>query len=236
MNKSNLVRKKGEREIAIKLRKQGKTYSEILSVVPVAKSTLALWLQSVNLSKKQKQRITKERLAGSRRGGEAKRKQRIEKQELIIFKSKSEISRLSEREIFLMGVVLYWAEGAKEKEWKPGSPFAFSNMDPKIIQIMIIWLLKVCKIDKNMLIFNIFLHQTHKNRVEEVRKYWSKITGFPIEKFNAVYWKTNKLKTNRKNIGEKYHGVLKIKVKESSSLVRKLAGWSEGIFENIIRE
>jgi len=235
MDRVNLIKKREEREIVINLRKQGKTYSEILSVVPVAKSTLALWLQSVNLSKKQKQRITEERLAGSRRGGEAKRKQRIEKQESIILKSKSEISELSERELFLMGVVLYWAEGSKEKEYKPGSPFDFSNMDPKMIQIMIIWLLKVCKIDKNMLIFNIFLHQTHKNRAGEVKRYWSKITGFPVDKFSSVYWKRNKLKTSRKNTEEKYHGVLKIKVKESSSLVRKLAGWSDGIFEEVLK-
>lgn len=232
-----MIRKIEEKEISIKLRKQGKTYSQILSVVHVAKSTLAIWLGSVNLSKKQKQRITKERLAGSRRGGEAKRKQRVEKQESIILKSKSEISNISERELFLIGVILYWAEGAKEKEYRAGSPFEFSNMDPKMIQILIVWLLKACRINKNMLIFNIFLHQTHKDRIEEVRKYWSKVTGFPVDNFSTIYWKRNKLlKTNRKNIEEKYHGVLKIKVRRSSGLVRKIAGWSEGIFEKVVRK
>ena len=99
---------------------------------------------------------------------------------------------------------------------------------------MIYWLLNVCKINKNMLIFNIFLHKTHKHRANEVRRYWSKITDFPVESFNAIYWKKNLLKTKRKNTEEKYHGVLKIKVRKSSSLVRKIAGWSEGIFENIL--
>ena len=65
MNKTNLVRKREEKEKAINLRKEGKTYSEILSVVPVAKSTLSLWLHSTKLAKKQKQRITEKRLAGS---------------------------------------------------------------------------------------------------------------------------------------------------------------------------
>ena len=85
-----------------------------------------------------------------------------------------------------------------------------------------------------MIIFNIFLHQTHKNRLEEVKKYWAKVTNFPINNFETVYWKKNKLDTNRKNTGEKYYGVLKIKVKRSSDLVRKTAGWAEGIFEKII--
>jgi hypothetical protein len=129
---------------------------------------------------------------------------------------------------------MYWAEGAKEKEYRPGSPVEFSNMDPKMIQIFLIWLLKTCKIDKNMIVFNIFLHQTHKARLEEVRRYWSNITNFSINNFNTVYWKRNKLKIHRKNTGDRYYGVLKIKVRKSSGLVRKIAGWSEGIFEKII--
>jgi hypothetical protein len=231
-----MVIKEKEKETAINLRKQGKTYSEILSVVPVAKSTLAIWLQSINLSKKQKQRITKEKLASSQRGGDAKRKQRIEKQNSLVLKAKSEIKNISDRELFLIGTIMYWAEGAKEKEYYPGSQLQFSNMDPKMIQVFLVWLIKVCKIDKNMIIFNIFLHQTHRDRIEEIRAFWSKITGFPIDSLSTVYWKRNKLKTNRKNTGEKYYGVLKIKVRKSSDLVRKIAGWSEGIFEKVIEK
>lgn len=231
-----MIEKREEKEKAINLRKQGKTYSEILSVVPVAKSTLAIWLQSVSLGKKQKQVYTLTRRLASLRGGEAKKKQRITKQNEIFLKSKTEIESISQKELFLIGIILYWAEGAKEKEYRPGSQFEFSNMDPKMIQLMIVWLLKMCKINKNMIIFNIFLHQSHKDRVEEVRGFWSKITGFPINSFSAVYWKRNKLTTNRKNTNEKYHGVLKIKVRTSSSLVRKIACWSEGIFEKVVKK
>lgn len=228
-----MIRKINEKEKAISLRKKGKTYSEILAVIPVAKSTLSIWLNSVGLSKKQKQRITKKRLEMSKRGGEARRKQRIKRQNDIFLDASNDISNISERELFLIGIILYWAEGTKEKEYHPGSPFQFSNMDPRIIGIMIIWLLKVCKIDRNMLIFNIFLHQSHRDKLEEVRAYWSKITGFPKNSFSTIYWKNNIIKTNRRNIGENYYGVLKIKVRESSSLVRKVSGWSETIFKKI---
>lgn len=46
------------KEKAVALRKEGKVYSEILKEVPVAKSTLSLWLRDVGLAKAQKQRIT----------------------------------------------------------------------------------------------------------------------------------------------------------------------------------
>jgi len=231
-----MITKTLEKQKAIALRRKGKTYKEILSLIPVAKSTLSIWLQSVDLSKKQKHRISEERLAGAKKGGSVKKKQRIDRQNKIFKESNSDIFSISENELFIIGVILYWAEGSKEKEYKPGSLFQFSNMDPRIIRIILIWILKVCKIERNMLIFNIFLHESHKDKVLEVREYWSKITGFPMSSFNTIYWKRNILKTNRRNIEKKYYGVLKIKVRESSSLVRQIAGWSEGIYERIIKK
>jgi hypothetical protein len=231
-----MIRKTQEKEKAIELRKQGKTYSDILRAISVAKSTLAIWLKDAKLSIPENQKFTEAKRLASLRGGQAKKKQRIERQNKILFNAKSEISDISRNELFLIGVMLYWAEGAKEKEYKPGSICEFSNMDPKMIQVFLIWLKKVCKINKNMIIFNIFLHQTHKNRVEEVKRHWSRVTGFPLNNFSTIYWKKNKLKTNRKNTGEKYYGVLKIKVRRSSSLVRKIAGWSDGIFEKVVNK
>lgn len=64
---------------AILLRKKGFSYSEILQQVPVAKSTLSLWLRSVHLAKKQKQQLTQKKLLAIQKGWEARKKQRIEK-------------------------------------------------------------------------------------------------------------------------------------------------------------
>ena len=229
-----MIKKTWEKENAIKLRKQGKTYTDILRAIPVARSTLALWLKEVKLSKPERQRFTEAKRLASLRGGQVKRQQRIEKQSKIFLEARSNIKSLASYELFLIGIVLYWAEGTKEKEYYPGSQLQFSNMDPKIIRVFLAWLKKVCKISKNMIIFNIFLHQTHRNRVEQVREYWANQTGFPVTSFAIVYWKNNKLKTNRRNVEESYHGVLKIKVRRSSDLVRKVAGWSEGIFEKVV--
>ncbi len=231
-----MVIKEKEKELVIKLRKQGKTYSEILSVVPVAKSTLAIWLQSVSLGKKQKQIYTLAKKLASLRGGEAKKKLRIEKQNRLFLEAKSSIKTLSKYEFFLIGICLYWAEGTKEKEYHPGSGVAFSNMDSKMIILFLKWLDKICKIPKDMIGFEIMVHESHQERSDEVRRFWSKTTGFPIASFSQVYLKKTKIKkTNRKNVGEKYNGVLKIKVKKSSDLVRKIASWSEAIFEEVLK-
>ncbi len=229
-----MIKKTWEKEKAIDLRKEGKTYSEILEVVPVAKSTLSIWLREVGMAKAQKQRFTKIKRLASLRGGQAKKKQRIERQNKIFLESRSKIKSISEYELFLIGICLYWAEGTKEKEYHPGSQTALSNMDPKIIITFLKWLEKICKIPKNMIGFEMTLHKTHRKRLNEVKRFWSKTTGFPIRNFSKVYFKRNRIKkTNRKNTEEKYYGVLKIKIRRSSDLVRRIKSWSDRIFEEV---
>ena len=47
-----MVEKKKEKAKAIRLRRKGKSYNEILEKVPVAKSTLSRWLRDVSLAKR----------------------------------------------------------------------------------------------------------------------------------------------------------------------------------------
>lgn len=87
-----------------------------------------------------------------------------------------------------------------------------------------------------MIGFEIMVHESHQERLIEVRQFWSHVTGFPMESFSHVYFKRSKIqKTNRRNTGEKYYGVLKIHVKKSSDLVRKIACWSGAIFGKVLK-
>jgi hypothetical protein len=132
-----MIKKIKEKQNAIALRKAGKTYTDILRVIPVAKSTLAIWLKEAKLSVPEKQKFTEAKRLASLRGGQAKKKQRVEKQNSILSKAKSEIISISERELFIIGVVLYWAEGSKEKEYQPGSQLRFANSDPYMIKLFL---------------------------------------------------------------------------------------------------
>ena len=109
------------RERAIKLRRKGLSYLEICKHVPVSKSTLSIWLRSVELTNEQKQRLTEVSRQAGIAGAEKRRQNRRGLQQRI-YKSASEaVGPVSPRELWLMGSVLYWAEGAKEKEYRPGS-------------------------------------------------------------------------------------------------------------------
>jgi len=216
-----------DKEKSIKLRKLGFSYSEILKEIPVAKSTLSLWLRSVGLSKKQKQRLTEKKFKSALRGAQKRREQKIIITNEIKNRAIKEVGKISKRELWLIGVALYWAEGHKEKS--KGSLVRLGNSDPKMIKIFLRWLYKICGIKRKDIIFRIYLHETSKERLEIVKEHWASTTGFSKECFQKITWKKNKINTNRKNIGKNYYGLLDVGVRKSINFNRKIQGWIEGI-------
>ncbi len=227
-----MVEKNQEKEKAINFRREGLSYSEILKKVPVAKSTLSLWLRNIGLAVKQKQRLTEKRLAAAKRGGIAKRNYRQAITEQIKSKARLDLKSISGRELWLIGIALYWAEGHKAKENNPSVRVRFTNSDPLMIKVYLKWLEKICKISLENIDFEIYIHETAN--IEKAKEYWPQVLNVPKEKFQKIRLKRNKIRTKRKNIGENYHGLLSIIVKRSTNLNREISGWIEGIVEKII--
>ncbi|MFA7152149.1 MAG: hypothetical protein WC113_04640 [Candidatus Paceibacterota bacterium] len=220
-----MIAKNKEKEKAVSFRKEGCSYNEILKIVPVAKSTLSLWLREVGLSNQQKQRLTEKKLAAARRGGEAKRNQRIFITEKIKSEAQTEILKISKRELWLIGIALYWAEGNKEKNYKSGK-LCFNNSDPKMVLLFRKWLVEICKIPTNELIYSLYIHE--KSDWRKAKNYWAETLSIDPEGFK-VYFKKHSIKTNRKNTGDSYKGLIRIVARRSTNLNRKISGWIEGI-------
>ncbi|OGZ92998.1 MAG: hypothetical protein A2528_01620 [Candidatus Staskawiczbacteria bacterium RIFOXYD2_FULL_37_9] len=68
--------------------------------------------------------------------------------------------------------------------------------------------------------------------MNQIIKYWSDCTGFSKNNFSHIYFKKNKINTKRKNVGENYFGLLRVCVKRSSTLQRKIEGWISGIYKH----
>lgn len=213
---------------AVKLRKEGYTYSYILNQIPVAKSTLSLWFHTVHLSKTQTQRLTEKKLAAIKRGGEAKRRQKLERKERIITAARSEIDHLSLRELWLIGTTLYWAEGSKEKSYR-GHLVAFSNSDPDMIRVFLRWLDLCLNISPDIVKFSIYIHENYKDQVKYHLDFWQKVVGIRYNIPQKVYFKRHNPSPKRKNVSQDYHGQLNVIVCGSFDLNRKIKGWTEGI-------
>lgn len=223
-----MIKKTSDKEKAVTLRKEGKTYNEILHEVPVAKSTLSLWLRDVGLAKKQAQLLTVKKHNAQKKGAMARKLQRVAKTTEIFTKSKSELGHLTTRDLFMLGLALYWAEGSKEKEVRPGSGVKFANSDAVMVHLFARWLYQFAGVSKEQLTLDLYLHKNHQYRLKTVKDFWEKQLGLPV---THVYYKRHNPTTNRQNSGEGYHGLVVLKARSSSNIVRRLAGLVRAIEE-----
>lgn len=161
------------------------------------------------------------------RGATKKREIRLKQLELIKEAVRKDFKKLDTHNLWLAGVMLYWAEGSKEKSHNIGQQTIFNNSDPKMIKLFVKWLKEIIGVSQEDLIFEIYIHKT--GDVKKALDWWSNVVSCEKEKFK-VYFKRHQIKrTNRKNTGENYHGSLRVKVRKSSLLNRKIAAWTNHI-------
>ena len=209
--------KKNRKKEARKLRKKGMSYSEIQKALALPKSTIASWVRRLKLTDEQKQRLDERRLLAAQKNT-ARRSQIVSKyvSELKSTSSKK-IGILSKRELWLMGVMLYWREGMLHRnDFNLRKGVHFSSSDPSLIKLFMKWLQEIGGLKTEEIIFDLF---TEKKAADKSRQHWSKITGFPQEHFKHVY--------------QHISDFLRIRVRASSMLARQIAGWVEGISKSI---
>jgi hypothetical protein len=213
---------------AIILRKQGLSYSEIRQQIPIAKSTLSDWLHSVGLAKHQKQRLTEKKHLGQKMGAQARKNERINRSTMIKTSAQLEVPALIKDPLWLSGVILYWAEGSKQKEWNLSAGVDFVNMDLNTHKIFVSWSKKYLNVPSENFQYDIYIHE--KANIERAKIFWAKNLSISNNKMK-VYFKRHNPKTKRKNISENYYGVLRISIAKSTDLNRRIAGWTEGVIE-----
>ncbi|MGV9244557.1 hypothetical protein [Streptomyces sp. NPDC003710] len=189
---------------ARELRLQGWTYDRIEAEPGCSKSSISLWVR--DLPKPERKRSPEEAAAIARRGWEEKLRIRDEERQRTKEAAKQSIGELSPRELFLVGVSLYWAEGGKDKPYARRENVTFVNSDPGMI------------------------HEAAD--VTAAEQYWADLVGATRSAFNKTTLKRHNPKTVRKNVGDSYRGCLVIKVLKGADLYRRIEGAWYGIVES----
>ncbi|MDA1334758.1 MAG: hypothetical protein O2794_01930 [bacterium] len=221
-----VLSKSREKQKAIRLREHGLSYREILKEVPVAKSTLSLWLRDVGLSKLQKQRITQKRIDAALRGAKKKKEIRLQRTQDVKLSARKEVSRFIKDPLWLSGVMLYWAEGSKQKDWLPSQGVEFINMDSRTILLFIEWSQKY--FDSPRFVYRMHIHE--RANILKSQTYWCRLLKIKKEDLKLTL-KTHNPKTSRSNNQEEYHGAMKVVIQRSTDLNRRIDGWVEGVIE-----
>lgn len=173
-----------ERIKAITLRRQGMSYSQIKEKLGISKSTLSGWLSDMPLSndrlyelQKNEQVIEKIRFA--------KQLKREKRQAGVLAKVTADVGVLTEREILIAGLFLYWAEGGKRTPCR----ITLSNTDPSMIRFYLEWI-KVLNIPYTQMYVRLHLYSDMDVRKETA--FWTKEIGVRANCFKKPYIKESK--------------------------------------------
>ncbi len=191
-------------ELGKDLRRHGLSYGEIMELIPVKKSTLATWCREVRLSTEQIEAIKKRRaqIPGIPRDTNWRRREEI----AVIRKiAREQVPELIKNPEWVAGVVLYWAEGSKTRNF-----VNMANTDPRALRLFVRWVRTF--IDPTAR-FSLQLHLHEGNDDSESQAYWREETGLFAANFHKTFIKP-KGTGHRKN--HLPHGICTVKVRRAA--------------------
>ncbi|MBI3256007.1 MAG: helix-turn-helix domain-containing protein [Candidatus Andersenbacteria bacterium] len=184
-----------KRRQALQLRKKGKSYSQIKASLGLSKSTLSAWLHSYPLSSDRIHELQHGEARIEKYRQTMRSKREVKFQQLYVEESKRWLP-LSNRELLLAGLFLYWGEGGKTQL----GTVSINNTDPQVLQFALFWMVKNLEVPKRDI--HVFLHLYSDMNIQREITYWSKVLGMPKRYFDKPYIKQSK----RSDIDQKGHG------------------------------
>jgi len=206
-----------DRQKAIALRLEGKSYSEIKNIIGVTKGTLSYWLKDYPLSE---ERIRELRDLNPRRIERYRETRRRNKEKILNRTYRNEkrlIFPLSKRDLFIAGLFLYWGEGGKTKE----AELILSNTNPAMIKFFVSWSEKCLGVDREKL--KIKLHLYKDMDIKKEFDFWSRELKINKSQFVKPYIKNS----NKSNITYKNgfgHGTCNVAIRNAILGKRILMG------------
>jgi len=209
------------RERARELRQQGWTYNKIQAELDCSKSSVSLWVRDLPTPARQHHPDMTAALRGVRRATQ----ERAAGREELRDNAYAEIGSLTQRELFLVGVGLYWSEGSKAKAGS-NRRVIFVNSDPNMIRVFLAWL-DLLGVESERRRFSVSIHES--TDVPAAETHWANLVGINVDDLLKTSLKKHNPKTNRTNTGEGYFGCLRVAVLKSADLHRRIEGWWYGI-------
>jgi predicted transcriptional regulator len=208
---------------ARELRTQGVDYDEIAARLGVSKSSVSLWVRDMPVPERLSYEERRKRAAdGVQRYWEVERQVRGSQRAREVAAAAAELSDLTRREILVAGAIAYWCEGAKNKPNRKVDQVTFINSDPGLITFFLRFL-DTAGISRDDLILRVHIHENAD--AEAAQQYWLEVTHTRPDQFRRPTLKRHNPKTLRTNVGENYHGCLRIDVRRSAQLYRRIEGW-----------
>ena len=211
------------------LRKKGWSIRSIAKRLDVSKASASIWCRDLRLTAKQNQRLIQNAIkaghAGRIKGAQMNREKKERRIEFYKERGREQIKTLSQRDIMIAGIALYWAEGSRK------SKLSFINSEPQMIKFMFRWFQDELGVPKADFMPRIFINAIHRPRIRKVLRFWSQLLQLPTSQFgNPVFLKRPPRKVYENY--ESYYGVLSLGVRGSSELKYLILGLIDALRNN----
>jgi hypothetical protein len=202
------------------LRHQGRSIKEIARKVGVSQSTASRWCFDITLSPDQLEKLEEDRKKAGMQAlapwilrNRRMKNDDIKKQGMY---GRKDLAHMTKRDLFMIGLGLYWGEGYKRGSQECG----FTNSDPEMIRIILVWFNKCYGVSIENVIARLTINLRYKNQAEKLAEMWSQETSIPLSKFGKPTFINgyNSSKLNERT----YRGTLRIKVRRGTSLRRRI--------------
>jgi|SRR3989344_1218799 len=224
-----------DKQQALKLRLQGRSYSEINKLLGVSKATLSDWFATLELSDKAQKRISdrvyEKSISAIIKRNKLQTHLAQERAKNTRETAKKEVGTLSKNELFLIGISLYWAEGYKRPKIENGKiktshSVSITNSDPYLIKIFLRFLREICEVPEERIGANVRIYE-HQN-ANYLLDFWSKITKITPSKFEKFYYGVSKSSLGKRPFNILPYGTIQIRV-NNTELYHKIMGWIDGL-------
>jgi hypothetical protein len=199
------------------LRRHGLTYGEIRALIPVPKSTLSGWLRDIRLSAEQVEAIKARTGPGTRRGipidTQWRRRDEIR---AIVADARTFARARLEDSFFVAGVVLYWGEGSKTRNFVD-----LTNSDPAALRLFIAWVRAYLGRDTE---FQLGLHLHQGNDEEAAKRYWRGELRMPGAPFGKSHIKAEGTGHRKNHLP---FGVCRVRTRRAADNWHRVMAWIE---------
>jgi len=215
-----------EKQRARVLRRQGWSINQIYRKLGVGKGSVSVWVRDIELTPEQLQELSER---GHRKDViEKRRKTRMDREEarrqIIVRQAKSEIDNISETQLFLIGVALYWGEGSKTKR----GVVELANSDPELIRVAMKFFRMTCHVPQKKFRGRVLLHPHLDIGIAE--QYWSAVSGIPRRQFFKTSLQQSRASKSKRDTLP--HGTFSIYICDTE-LHLKIKGWTEGLQDRV---
>ena|ERR1041384_3147420 len=215
-----------ERLEARRLRKElGLPIGVIAKQLNCSKASVHAWIRDIPLTPEQIATFTSNRQrarAISAAHPNAPKQVWQRRREQIICAAYQEVGELNLKSLRLIGAALYWAEGSKDR-----NTVYFTNTDPAMVRLMMLFLRKVCNVPEHKFRGMVHIHP-HMDAMAAL-SFWSEQSNIPIKQFYKTQFAISKASQSKK-ADKQPMGTFRIVVNDTDTRSR-IEGWIKGISE-----